>query len=323
MSLDSDIERIKMVYIITGAVLLLLISAFFIVCYICYRMVYGVPKEKKIASVALPMGEQYDERAEQLTSLINAASSLPFEEITVKSRDGLKLYGRYYEANPDAPIQIMFHGYRSYPMRDFCGGIQIALNNGCNAIVVDQRAHGKSEGRCLSFGVNERYDALDWADYAISRFGKDSKIILTGLSMGAATVLMASELELPKNVVGIIADCGYSSPREIIRSVIKYLKYPLEITYFLSRISGKIYGGFDIESSSPVEAVRNAKVPILFIHGNDDRFVPYEMSLKNLEACASEKELLTVPGAGHGISYPVDPIAYENSIKKFLDKYAF
>ncbi len=306
---------------IVAAVLLLLILSFFILVYICYRMAFGVPQRYREDLGMMMSGEQYDAVAEQSKELIDRILQIPCEEVTIISADGLKLFGRYYEKAPGLPVNIMFHGYRSLALRDFSGGAQLAMECGCNALLVDQRSHGKSEGRCLGFGIMERRDLIDWVNYVKERFGADTNIILTGMSMGAATVLMSTDLPLPENVVGIIADCGYSSPREIIRKVLRdEMHLPVGPSYALVKIGARIYGGFDLEETSAPLSLSKAKVPVLFIHGEDDRFVPCDMTRENYAACASEKTLLTVPGAGHGISYLTDYDAYSQAVHEFIEK---
>ncbi len=298
-----------------------LVLIFLAVAYVCYRLTFKVPKKCRAERPVIPGGEQYDEVSEVSNRLVDQVMEIPCEEIKIKTKDGLTLFGRYYEKDTSAPLEILFHGYRSNSRLDFSGGLQLVLECGCNAILVDQRSHGKSEGRCLGFGVTERHDLVEWVNYAIERFGKDTKIILTGMSMGAATVLMSSELDLPENIVGIIADCGYSSPREIIRKVVADMKLPVGLTYFMIRIGGRIFGGFDIEASSAETALaNNTKIPVLFIHGEDDRFVPCDMSRRNYAACLAEKQLLTVKNAGHGLSYLIDYDAYSAAVKAFVKK---
>lgn len=314
-TIDSEFlwEGMRVIWAVV-IVLLLLLAA-----YSAYRQVFYVDKSRLPAPQHLLEGDQYEPFREDFHGLIEKALSLSFEEVYIES-DGLKLYGRYYHSADGAPLQILFHGYRSNAYRDFCGGLDLALHAGHNAILVDQRAHGKSEGKCLSFGVLERKDVLSWVNYAISRFGADTKIVLSGVSMGAATVLMAAELPLPENVVGIMADCGYSSPREIIRKVMAERHYPVPVMYPFVRLGGLVYGGFDIESASAIHSLQKAKIPVLLIHGEDDRFVPCDMSRDMAKACASDVTILTVPGAGHGLSYMVDHPAYVQHVQEFCKK---
>ena len=157
-------------------------------------------------------------------------------------------------------------------------------------ILVDERGHGRSEGRVLSFGIKEQYDCLEWTKYATERFGEDTKIVLGGISMGAAIVLLAAGLDLPNTVKGILADCGYTSPKEIVQKVSGDRGLPVKVMYPLARLGAKLFGHFDLEDGDTEEALRKCKVPVLFIHGEDDRLVPCEMSRRNYAACASEKK---------------------------------
>ena len=250
--------------------------------------------------------------------MVDDARKLKYEDVFIKSHDNYTLHGRYYETKENAPVQIMFHGYRSHPLKDFSGGLKLAVDMGYNVLLVDQRAHGESQGRCLSFGILERYDCLAWSRYVVERCGENTKIVLSGVSMGAACVLMASELELPPNVKGIIADCGYNSPSEIIHKVMRDLKYPEFPMYQFIKLGARLFGKFDLESASAREALKKSKIPVLFIHGDDDRFVPYEMSVDNYNACASQKTLCTIPKAGHALGFVTGKEAYINAVEKFL-----
>lgn len=263
-------------------------------------------------------GEQYDLVSENMYRITRIMDNTPHEAVTVTSFDGLTLSGRYYHTKDGAPVQILFHGYRSMALRDCAGGFILAKKMGFNVLAVDQRAHAKSGGRVITFGICERRDCVTWAEYAAKRFGSEVPIVLSGLSMGAATVLMASELELPENVVAIMADCPYSSPKAIIRKVCTDRKIPQRLAYPFIRIGARLFGGFSLEECSAEEAVKNAKLPILLIHGEDDRFVPCQMSRKIYAACASNAQLHTFPDAGHGLCYMTDPLRYEEVTTRFL-----
>lgn len=286
--------------------------------YICCRMAFGVDRRKTLDAHDLMQGEQYEPLHDEMMAMVLGAETLAYEDVWMVNREGLRLYARYYEVTPGAPLELMFHGYRSNAVRDFSGGITREIERGWNLLLVDQRAHGQSEGRYLSFGVMERYDCLDWINWANDRFGVQTPIVLAGISMGAATVLMAAGLPLPANVRGVLADCGYSSPRDIIRSVMRTMHCPGFI-YPLLRLGGRLYGGFDIDSASPEAALRDCRVPVLLVHGEDDRFVPCEMSRRNWAACSADKTLLTIPGAGHGLSYLIDKARYEAVLTEFLN----
>jgi len=301
-------------YIILGLVII-----FFLFLYILYREAFYVNKKEHPDPVYLPKGEQYLVYKDKILSMIDHANKLPYEDIFITSIDGFKLAARYYETKPGAPVQIMCHGYRSAGVRDFSGGLPHALSQGYNAILIDERAHGKSEGRGLSFGVLERADVVCWIRYAVDRFGPDTKIIVSGVSMGAATVAMISDLDIPKNVKGLILDCGYTSPKEIIKQSLKDMKFPTFLYDFV-RMAGIMYGRVDVEVASAKASLSRSKVPVLFIHGDDDRMVPFRMAQENYEACTSEKYHYWVPGAGHALAYMADEEKYKQVVEEFCNK---
>ncbi len=299
--------------------IILLIPAAAAASYFCYRLAFSVPKQSREALFEMPDTEQYAPYSAESRQMISDALEIPYKEAVVTSYDGLRLFGKCYIASADAPWLIMLHGYRSGAERDFCGGLKFGIDSGFNVLLVDQRAHGKSEGKCLTFGIKERYDCLTWTNYVISQAGGSCKIALYGMSMGAATVLMAAGSGLPKNVACIVADCGYTSPKAIIKKVIREMHYPVFPTYALVRLGGMLFGGFDIEEYSAVQAMEKCDIPVLFIHGDDDRFVPCDMGRENHRHCRAEgKKLLIVPNAGHGMSYMSDKRAYLGTVSEFL-----
>ena len=263
-------------------------------------------------------GDQYEPVAPYIYRMAHAMAQYPFEAISIRSRDNISLYGRYYHHMDGAPLIILFHGYRSHPYRDCCGAHGLARRMGFNALVVDQRAHGQSGGVTITFGIRERYDCLRWAEYASHRFGSKVPIILSGLSMGAATVLMATDLDLPENVCCIIADSPYSTPSAIIQKVAADRHYPVPLCRPLLHLTAWLFGGFFLNSSTAKEAVRHAKIPVLLLHGEEDRMVPCNMSLEIAACCASRVQLVTFPDAGHGLCYLSDPIRYEQVLFDFL-----
>lgn len=255
-----------------------------------------------------------------LDSSIAEFEKASYEDVSITSHDGLKLTGRYYHVADGAPLEIHCHGYKGNAIRDFCGAWKIACEAGHNVLLINQRCHGGSEGHTITFGILERQDVQEWIRYANERFG-NVPMILCGVSMGAATVLMVSGMELPENVKGIVADCPYDAPANIIKKVLgKDMGMPAGVLYPLIRIGGMLYGKFDLEKDSPVEAVKRAKTPILLIHGDDDRFVPYEMS-KNIYAAAPEKiDFHTISGAGHALNYVTAPEVYRKAVLGFIEK---
>ena len=158
---------------------------------------------------------------------------------------------------------------------------------------------------------------LGWIEYVNNRMGADKPVIIEGVSMGAATVLMTVELGLPENVIGILADSPYTDPEKIIRFVMKRDGFP-QFLFPLLRLGGLIYGGFDISSRKPVDNMKICKIPVFFIHGDDDRFVPYEMGVENFDACTAKKFFFTGKGAGHVLSYLIDREGYRKVHDEFM-----
>jgi pimeloyl-ACP methyl ester carboxylesterase len=189
-------------------------------------------------------------------------------------------------------------------------------------LLIDQRSHGDSQGHTISFGILEKQDVQNWVRWAEKRFGPVN-MALCGVSMGAATVLMASGMEnLPKCVKAIVADCPFDAPSNIIKKVLgQDTGLPVKVVYPLILAGGKVYGRFNLNADSPVVAVKRATMPILLIHGDDDRFVPHAMS-QNIHAAAPEKiEFHTIPGAGHALDAFAAPERFQGTVKEFLKKY--
>lgn len=300
--------------VIAGIVLIILT-----VSLICYFMAFYSPKRKECSpeEYKFQLEELYEPYRQDMIKWMKDARALNPENLKIKSHDGLTLVGKYYEYKKGAPIEILFHGYKGNGERDLSGGIERCFAIERNAIIVDQRGAGESDGHTITFGIKEHLDCIKWAEYVSERFGSDTKIILTGVSMGAATVLMASGKELPKNVVCILADCGYSTPREIIMKTIKEMKLPPKIMYPFVKLGAKIFGHFNLDEYSPIEAVRNSKTPTIFIHGTNDDFVPYSMSEKMYEECTAKKSLVPIEDAGHGLAYPVNKEKYLQALQDF------
>ena len=303
-----------MLFALAGLALMLILALLF-----CFFKVFYSPDRKRLGpeEYELPVGADYEPYRQQMIDWMRMTRQMPCQELSIRSHDGLTLRGRYYEFSPDAPVELLFHGYRGNAERDLSGGVARCFSMGHSALLIDQRASGFSDGHIITFGIREHRDCLDWTSFAAAHFGKERKLILTGISMGAATVVMASQAQLPEQVMYILADCGYTSPREIIRKVCRDAHYPVVLTYPLVRLSARLFGGFDLEAFSPEEAVTQRKVPIIFIHGEADGFVPCDMSRQLYARCAAPKKLLIVPNAGHGLAYPVDPEGYLQAMQEF------
>ncbi len=303
------------VWILLGVAAAVLLAA-----YGCYRFAFYVPARKPVAEdvIDLPAGKVYEPFHEKMEMWIREARAMHHEDVQITSFDGLRLRGKFYEYAPGAPVEIMFHGYRGNAERDMSGGVQRCFKVRRSALVVEQRCSRGSEGNTITFGINERRDCLKWVDFAVSYLGEDCKIILTGISMGAATVMLAAGEKLPPNVVGILADCGYTSAKEIMYEVMRKMKLPPKLCYPVVKLGAKLFGRFDLDETSPVDAMKRCTLPVIFFHGEDDDFVPCHMSRKNFEVCTGRKRLVTVPGAGHGLSYAVEPERYLKELYDFF-----
>ena len=301
-------------YILLAVAALVLLAS-----YLCFRMAFYVPKKTVIGpdEYPIPEGEIYEPHREQMIIWMKQMRSLPSRACTITSHDGLTLQGKYYEWAPGAPMELMFHGYRGNAERDLCGGVQRAFDLGHNVLIVDQRTAGYSDGKVISFGVNESKDCLRWVDFAVKEF-PDTPIILTGISMGASTVLLAAGNELHQNVKCVLADCGYTSAKEIIQVVIARMKLPPKLCYPFVKLGARLFGHFDLDAADATAALKNCKVPVIFAHGDIDDFVPCDMSRKNYAACPTYKKLVIIPGAGHGLCYPVDPQGYLRQLDEFF-----
>ena len=307
--------------------MLQVLSIIFAVCflllifmYILFRLIFYVPKRNPEAPVELilPSGKIYEPYWDIMRHWAEECRNTPHEVFQITSFDGLNLYGKYYESTPGAPIELMFHGYRGSAERDLSGGMYRCFQLGHNALIVDQRCAGRSDGNVITFGIFEHRDCLRWVDFMVSHFGPDVKIILTGISMGASTVLIASDKGLPANVIGILADCGFHSVKEVICSVANSIHLPSKLIYPLIKLSAKLFGHFDLEEFTAEESLKNCRIPVLFFHGEDDAYVPSYMSQRNYNACSSRKKLILIPGAGHGLSFPVAPKRYLDEMADFF-----
>ncbi len=304
------------VFFIILPVLCLIVLLMLIISCVVYFIAFHSPDGKQNNDFNLP--PMSDEMREMSEGLIRKLNARPFEKVEIRSDDGLKLCGRLYEVQKNAPVHIGFHGYRGTPSRDLSGGADMYLSLGHNLLIIEQRAHKSSEGHTITFGIRERQDCLSWIRYVNERYGEDTPVMINGISMGAATVLMASELALPGNVRGIIADAPYTSPEEIIRCVVKSMKLPEAPAMFFLRAGAFLYGGFSLNQASAMDAVKSARIPILLIHGGSDDFVPCDMGRSIYMSNPEMIEFHTFPGAGHGLSFLKDRPRYEKIATEFI-----
>ncbi len=316
--IGDDTVNLPVILLCVAAALVLIVL---LAAYICFHIIfYASRRNENLDEIHIPEGEIYLPYKDEMVNWTKRMRAMPQEDFSIRSFDGLTLRGKYFEYEPGAPIELMFHGYRGTAERDMCGGIFRCFSIGRSALLVDQRASGYSDGHVISFGVNESRDCLAWVDFMINHFGPDVKIILAGISMGAATVLTAAGQPLPENVIGALADCGYTSAKDIICEVMKSMHLPPKVLYPFVRLGARLYGRFDLEERSPVKAMEHCRLPVIFYHGDDDRFVPMRMSIENYEACKAPKKLVITPGAGHGLCFVQDKEAYLRDLIAFCEE---
>ena len=305
-------------YILLGLAALVALAAL-----VCFLITYYSPTrtEEGMAADRFPPGKAYEPYHPVLRQWAAQVDRMQYMPMEVTTPDGLTLRGKLYPLSPEAPVEILFHGYRGFSERDMCGAVQRCFAVGHNALLVDQRAAGISDGHVITFGVKESGDVPLWIDAVAQRFGADHPVYLAGVSMGATTVLLAAGQPLPPQVKGVLADCGYSTAAAIIKKVMRHMHLPANLLYPLVRLGAVLYGGFDPNRADATAAAARITVPTIFFHGDADDFVPHEMSQINYDACTAPKRLVITPGAGHGLCFPADVDGYVAAVREFYDRY--
>lgn len=243
------------------------------------------------------------------------------QTVEILSRDGQRMVGHWLPCRNQRRIVVAMHGWRSSWANDFGMIGEFLHDSGCSVLYAEQRGQGCSGGKCMGLGALERMDCIDWVRWA-ERKAPGLPIYLAGVSMGATTVLMAAGLGLPPSVHGILADCGFTSPHAIGKHILENNLHlscdrRLKAADAMCRKRNRV----GILTCSTVEAMGRNRVPVLFVHGERDTFVPVSMTYQNFEACAGPKELLIVPEADHGMSYYLDPERYQAALLRFWAKY--
>lgn len=245
------------------------------------------------------------------------------ETVSVKTDDGLTLFGDFYiNKNKTKNTLLCVHGYNSAGYYEFATMVEPILNAGFNCFLVNNRMAYPSEGKHTGFGVLEKDDLKKWVQSVNSYFA-DGKIVLYGVSMGAATVMQASDSEL-ENVVGIIADCGFTTCYEEFKFVLKTVAHlPAFPILNVLNLLCKIILGFSLKQSDSRKALARTTLPVLFVHGDADVFVPEYMSHECYDACAGEKEIIIYEGAAHAQSHFTHREKYEKDLMNFCRKCFF
>ena len=297
--------------------LFLFLAGYFLLDFTCGRRKQPDPLEEKTIH-----DRGFDWFKEQILAGKAWLEGQEKEELHITSFDGLRLRGLFVPHPEAKGTLLLFHGWRSHWKTDFICALSFYHAQGMNLLLAEQRSQNGSEGRYITYGIREQRDVASWVGCMAQKLGREHPLFLGGLSMGAATVLMASDLEFDGNVRGVIADCGFTSPWVIIRKVASRSKWiPLDFSSALLNIFTRRFAGFDMKEKSTVEALARTKLPVLLIHGLADDFVPPEMSRENYNACRSEKELVLVDGAEHGMSFVVEPERVKAAISGFIRKH--
>lgn len=242
------------------------------------------------------------------------------QELTMTAFDGARLRGRWVPAENAKGTFLLLHGWSGSVERDFCCILSVYHNMGMNLLMVDQRAQNQSGGRHMTFGVKESRDAAQWVHYHNAHLGA-CPVIIDGISMGATSALLSMAHDLPRNVRGIIADSGFTSPWAIISQVAKQsAKLPAFPLIYAAAFWCRVLAGYNPRKHCTVEAMKNSKLPVLLIHGTEDKFVPYTMSQEAYDAYEGDKELLLVENAGHGMSYLTDRERCTAVLERFIKK---
>jgi len=307
---------------VTAIVIILALLA--VVLFIGIRMMNFAFKRRPVPDALDPEVLKTTDWVKYEPNISNAAAWLKTQEVRelhVLSYDNKLLYGRFIPCENARATIIQFHGYRSHFAVDFSASMKYYHDKGYNLLMVDQRAHGRSQGKYITFGVKERYDVLSWVTYVAMMLGEDHPIFIGGLSMGATTVCMASDLEFPGNVVGVIADCGFTSPADILGDLAEsQYRVSRKIAVPFLSIFSRIFCGFGLQQWSTLDALRQTKLPVALFHGQADKLVPCSMSRRSYEACASRKVLTEFPGAGHGTSWLKDKDKYQTVLEDFMEQ---
>ena len=291
------------VYILIGLIVLFAVFETIAALYFFKLAVVPRPFDFETAAKDPKDGRDYTDDLEMLHTAQAYLKDRRPETVELLSRDGLKLKAVYYHAEqPKGVTVIMMHGYNHTGMGQFGFYCMFYLKNGCDVLLTDQRACGKSEGRYITFGVRESEDCADWC-YRINEEYKPEHIVLHGISLGGATVMMALSEQLPKNVEGVIEDCGFTSPYEQLKHNVEQMKIPPFLVMPVTDLYCKLKAGYGFKDKSSLDGIKQNKRPLLVIHGDKDDFVPTEMGRRIYEAADCDKELVITENTTHADSF--------------------
>lgn len=303
--------------LIAAAAVLLILALLNLVGWFFFNMAivrHAPGKAPKVKS-----NTDYSEYVKRLNAKRDELLAMSHEQFSITSYDGLTLRARYYKAGNSKKTVICVHGFRSTGEFDYGSIARMYLDRGYNTLVVSQRAHSESDGEYITFGMKERFDVAAWADFVDEHFGHDTKVYLHGISMGAASVLMAVGLPHRADIRAVVADCGLTSAYDEFAFVLKHnFHLPKQPILFFADSFCRRKADFSIDEYSTLDAMKVNITPVLFIHGQKDVFVPPIMSEQNYEACKAPKEILRIPNAIHATSFYDSTQLYTDTVMKFF-----
>ena len=300
-------------------------ALFFLLCYVCFRISVLRGNSADRTHGDIENGSPLQPFKKRLIAAGEQLDNTEFEEVEITSFDGLRLFARLYKTSKPQEsnkIIFLFHGHHSSAQNDFSLSVPFYLSLGYNVLTPDMRAHQKSEGRYITFGAAEKRDCLSWVDFAVERFGKDVKIVLGGVSLGASSVLMAAGLSPGDNVRAVISESCFTSGFDLVSLNIKN-SVPLLSSAVFATVNClcRVFASFDLRDENTQVSLKSCNIPVLFIHGTRDSIIPCEMTLRSYAACNSQKELLKITGADHGICRLCNEPLYNHTVAAFLQKY--
>lgn len=301
--------------------IVLVVGCVFITNQLMWTKTFPLPKFIGENVTGNLMPGEYDKAVENMKKELD---SYLITEEEIYAPDGARLLAHVYENEKNnGKLIIACHGARSSGIGEFAFMMPYFKEKGFSVIMPEHRGCGQSDGKFMGYGTHESKDTFLWVDYAKEHF-PDRDIYLLGVSMGAATVLMMSENATDDKIKGIIADCSYTSAWDEFKYQLKssFKMPPFPLLHMCDLIS-RIFAGYSFKDASPIDSVKKAKKPILFIHGKADDFVPFFMMDELYNACSGEKYCVAVEDAVHARSYYTNPALYQNEIERFIERCDF
>ncbi|MBR8704519.1 alpha/beta hydrolase [Bacteroides pyogenes] len=276
--------------------------------------------KQKNDSTDLFMAERYP-FYKSLTDSLKQAEAL--RDTFITNKEGIRLHAYYVRAaRPTRNTAVIVHGYTDNAMRMMMIGYLYSRDLGFNILLPELQYHGASGGNAIQMGWKDRLDVMEWMDVADRLYGPDTKMVVHGISMGAATTMMVSGERQPLYVKAYVEDCGYTDVWDQFAKELDegFRLPPFPLLHTASRLCDILYG-WNFKEASALKQVARCKLPMLFIHGDKDRYVPTRMVYPLYEAKCEPKELWIVPGAAHAVSYQENPEEYTRKVRGFIDRH--